>query len=180
MAFTIQPLLPTHAEAAAALLHVGFAGISASWRSMAKAREEVAECLTPERIALCALHIDELVGWIGGIPGYDGRVWELHPLVVDTAFRGQGVGRMLVDALETAVRSAGGTGMWLGADDETGATSLAGVDLSGDPLPHLARITATRAHPLGFYRALGFVVCGVVPDANGPGKPDILLYKRLA
>jgi aminoglycoside 6'-N-acetyltransferase I len=30
-----------------------------------------------------------------------------------------------------------------------------------------------------FYRKLGFVIVGVVPDANGPGKPDILMAKRV-
>jgi aminoglycoside 6'-N-acetyltransferase I len=34
-------------------------------------------------------------------------------------------------------------------------------------------------HPFGFYRRLGFVLVGVLPDANGPGRPDIFLAKRL-
>jgi aminoglycoside 6'-N-acetyltransferase I len=34
-------------------------------------------------------------------------------------------------------------------------------------------------HPFLFYRKLGYTVTGVVPDANGPGKPDILMSKRL-
>jgi aminoglycoside 6'-N-acetyltransferase I len=35
-------------------------------------------------------------------------------------------------------------------------------------------------HPMSFYRALGFVVTGVVPDANGRGRPDILMSRRIA
>ena len=29
------------------------------------------------------------------------------------------------------------------------------------------------------YQKCGFVIVGVVPDANGPGKPDILMAKRV-
>jgi hypothetical protein len=43
-----------------------------------------------------------------------------------------------------------------------------------------ARFLARRwRHPLAFYRALGYTLVGVVPDANGPGKPDLLLAKRV-
>jgi aminoglycoside 6'-N-acetyltransferase I len=35
-------------------------------------------------------------------------------------------------------------------------------------------------HPYEFYQKLGYVIVGVIPDANGPGKPDILMAKSLA
>ena len=34
-------------------------------------------------------------------------------------------------------------------------------------------------HPAGFYQRMGFEVVGLIPDANGPGKPDILMAKRV-
>jgi aminoglycoside 6'-N-acetyltransferase I len=37
-----------------------------------------------------------------------------------------------------------------------------------------------RGHPFTFYRKQGFVLVGVIPDANGFGKPDILMAKRVA
>lgn len=36
-----------------------------------------------------------------------------------------------------------------------------------------------RSHPFLFYRKLGYVVTGVMPDANGRGRPDIYMSKRL-
>jgi aminoglycoside 6'-N-acetyltransferase I len=31
---------------------------------------------------------------------------------------------------------------------------------------------------LGFWQRVGYTVVGVIPDAEGPGKPTILLAKR--
>jgi len=35
-------------------------------------------------------------------------------------------------------------------------------------------------HPYEFYQKLGYVIVGVIPDANGLGKPDILMAKSVA
>ena len=58
-------------------------------------------------------------------------------------------------------------------------TTLSGVDLYPHVLEHLARIQNLRQHPYEFYQKLGFVIVGVMPDANGVGKPDIYLAKRV-
>jgi hypothetical protein len=42
-----------------------------------------------------------------------------------------------------------------------------------------AKIKNLHRHPFEFYQKAGFSIVGVVPDANGPGKPDILMAKRL-
>jgi aminoglycoside 6'-N-acetyltransferase I len=44
---------------------------------------------------------------------------------------------------------------------------------------HLAQIQSIRRHPFAFYRKLGYALVGVVPDANGSGKPDILMAKKV-
>jgi aminoglycoside 6'-N-acetyltransferase I len=151
-----------------------------AWPDMEAALEEVQECLAPERI--CRVAFDSagnVVGWIGGISTYDGNAWELHPLVVRADQQGQGVGRALVADFEERVRAQGGLTITLGTDDEDGMTSLANVDLYSNLWEHIANIRNLRGHPYEFYQKLGYTIIGVVPDANGPGKPDILMAKRV-
>ncbi len=152
-----------------------------AWPDMEAALAEVREALAPDR--LCRVALDEdgnVLGWVGGIPGYDGNVWEVHPLVVRPDRQGQGIGRALLADLEALVSRRGGLTLWVGTDDEDGMTSLADVDLYDDLPARLATIRNLKRHPFEFYRKCGFVIVGVVPDANGPGKPDILMAKRVA
>ncbi len=118
-------------EQAAMLLVQGFQEHwPKAWPDLPSALEEVTECLHKDRI--CRIALDDgghVLGWIGGIPQYDGNVWELHPVVVDKSFREQGMGRALVADLEEQVRQRGGLTIRLGSDDEDNMTSLAGVDL---------------------------------------------------
>jgi aminoglycoside 6'-N-acetyltransferase I len=151
-----------------------------AWPDMDAALKEVRESFGEGRISRAA--VDEsgaILGWIGGIVSYDGNVWELHPLVVRQDLRRQGIGRALVADLEERVRERGGYTLWLGTDDEVGMTTLSGVDLYPNVLEHLANIKNLRGHPYEFYQRLGFSIVGVMPDANGPGKPDIFMAKPL-
>ena len=58
-------------------------------------------------------------------------------------------------------------------------TSLSGVDLYDGLLDRLKNIQDRKGHPYQFYQKVGFQLVGVIPDANGLGKPDILLAKRV-
>jgi aminoglycoside 6'-N-acetyltransferase I len=140
----------------------------------------VDECsaLGPVRVALD----DEgrVLGWVGARPEYDGRVWEVHPLVVDEAARSRGIGRALLADIERLAAESGVDTLRVGSDDEQMLTSIGGIDLYPDPLSHLQRLQDRKGHPFGFYLRCGFSVVGVIPDANGPGKPDILLAKRVS
>lgn len=69
--------------------------------------------------------------------------------------------------------------LYLGTDDEANLTSLGGVDLYPDVLSHVASIRNLGRHPYGFYLKQGFEIVGVMPDANGPGKPDIYMARRV-
>ena len=129
----------------------------------------------PVRVA----RIDGIVaGWIGGRHNYM-RVWELHPLVVDPSHQRRGLGRALVADLEQIVAARGAMTLVLGSDDETGLTSLAGVDLYPDPIGHLSRLQDLGGHAFTFYLKCGFAITGVAPDANGFGQPDIHMAKRV-
>lgn len=151
-----------------------------AWRTMEEAWEEVQESLQPDRISRVALNEEGIVlGWIGAIKEYHGHAWELHPLVVDPDSQGIGIGRALVNDLEEQVRRHGGEVIFLGTDDEDGMTSVSNVELFPDVLGHLAEIRNLKRHPYEFYQKLGYFIVGVIPDANGPGKPDILMAKRI-
>ena len=152
-----------------------------AWPTFEDALQEVHEMLESERI--CRAAVDEegnLLGIIGGIPGYDGNVWELHPLAVQPAMQARGIGRALVEDLEEQVRSKGGLTVTLGSDDEDGMTSLANIDLYENLWGKIRDIRNLKSHPFEFYQKLGYVITGVVPDANGRGKPDILMAKRVS
>jgi aminoglycoside 6'-N-acetyltransferase I len=144
------------------------------------ARDEVLQALEADRICLVARADDQILGWIGAIPEYS-HAWELHPLVVRADERGTGVGASLVRALEERVREAGALTLYLGTDDDGPApgTSAGGVSLFPDVLSHATRLRIFD-HRTGFYLRMGFEVIGLIPDANGPGKPDILMAKRLS
>jgi aminoglycoside 6'-N-acetyltransferase I len=48
-------------------------------------------------------------------------------------------------------------------------------------LGHAATVAATRrGHALTFYRRHSYWIVGVLPDANGAGRPDIFMAKRLS
>lgn len=151
-----------------------------AWPTLKEGRREVQEMLENERICRAAVDKQEnLLGIIGGIPGYDGHVWELHPLAVQPSLQGQGIGRALVEDLEEQVRSRGALTITLGSDDEDGMTSLADVDLFENLWEKIRDVRNLKNHPYEFYQKLGYVITGVVPDANGIGKPDILMAKKL-
>lgn len=151
------------------------------WSTLQDAIDEIKERLIPENTLLVAVENEIVIGW-GGIlaPVYNGNVFELHPLAVRSDKRNQGVGRAIVTALEDEARRQGGLTIHLGADDEIGdgETSFANVDLYDDLSGKIMNFSP-GTHQSGFYLKLGYKIIGVMPDANGVGKPDIYFGKRL-
>ncbi|UCD25129.1 MAG: GNAT family N-acetyltransferase [Gemmatimonadota bacterium] len=167
-------------EQTAGLLYESFRALTPAWPDMDSARREVESALESEKI--CRVMLDDqhrVMGWAGAMPHYDGNVWELHPLVVAESHRNRGYGRALVEDIEAIVAARGALTLWLGSDDETYATSVSGVDLYDDIPGAIRNIENLKGHPYEFYTRIGFRIAGVVPDANGRGKPDILLAKKI-
>lgn len=143
------------------------------------AREEVSDALAPGKVARVLLDRHGApLGWVAAAPAW-GRLWDLHPLLVAVGEQRRGHGRCLVREIERIAAAAGALTMTLGTSDTTGATSLAGVDLYDDTLARLAGIQALHPHPFAFWRRIGYHIVGVLPDAEGPGKPSITLARRL-
>lgn len=144
-----------------------------------QADREMVQILEEERIALLAEEEGHLVGLIGAMPQYGVTAWELHPLAVTASCRREGIGSALVARLEQECASKGCITLYLGTDDEFGQTTLSGTDLFQDTFGKIERIENLGGHPYQFYQKQGFQIVGVLPDANGPGKPDILMAKRI-
>ncbi|MFQ5605735.1 MAG: GNAT family N-acetyltransferase [bacterium] len=176
----LDPSEKEMSQQVAKLLVEGFKEVAPNaWSDMTSAVKEVHRSFADDRISRIAVEGDVVVGWIGGIKQYDGNVWELHPLVVHPDHRRKGIGRALVSDLESLVRERGGITLWAGTDDESDMTSICGIDLYPDVLKKLMEIKNVRGHPYEFYLKLGFEIVGALPDANGFGKPDIFVAKRV-
>ena len=175
----VIPLVQNAAEDAAEVLR------DALSYSKHDAAGETKRMLSSKRVALVAIAKNQeddrlcVVGIIGAIPQYGITGWEMHPLAVLKSYQGRGIGRLLVETLEREVSMRGGVMIYLGSDDEKGTTSLYGADLYDDTFGKLANIENIGGHPYPFYEKLGYKIVGVFPDANGIGKPDIWMAKRI-
>jgi aminoglycoside 6'-N-acetyltransferase I len=168
-------------EQVAALL-VDFApNQAAAWPDLAEAIETVEESLDEDFVARVALNdAGNVIGFAAAAPQYS-NAWELHPLVVARDEQGRGVGRALVRDVEELIAGEEGLTVYVGADDLDDATSLAAEDLFPGVLERVGELRIRKhRHPIGFLQHLGYEIVGVIPDANGPGQPDIWLARSLA
>ena len=173
LSITTIPLTEKAADDAAEVL------VDALDYSKTDAGIEIRHMLKRSRIAFAALASDRVVGIIGAIPQYGITGWELHPLAVLKKYQRCGIGSALLKVLECEVVRRGGVMIYLGSDDESGTTSLFGVDLYDDTFGKIENIQNTGGHPFPFYQKHGYKIVGVFPDANGIGKPDIWMSKRI-
>jgi aminoglycoside 6'-N-acetyltransferase I len=175
----LNRLKDTQREEASRILRQAISG--PSYKGPGEAETETASFLgSVERFALAAVDGAAVRGWVGAVRGYS-HALELHPLVVDPPWQRKGIGRALVAALEDRAVAEGYLTVHLGTDDEVGGTSLFNVDLFPNALVKLSHIKPSPAgHPFFFYRSIGYEPVGLLPDANGFGKPDIYMAKRVA
>ena len=128
-------------------------------------------------LGYAALEDARLVGWVGALRSYT-HGWEIHPLVVAPGWQRRGIGSALLERLEARARGEAVT-LFLGSDDDYGGTTLFGRDLCPTCWATRGVEATARGHALTFYRRHGYRIVGVLPDVNGPGRPDILMAKRL-
>jgi aminoglycoside 6'-N-acetyltransferase I len=81
--------------------------------------------------------------------------------------------------LERLARATGILTLFASTSDEVGATSLSGVDLYVDPVGAMASARWQEPHACESWRSVGFKLVGVLPDAEGPGKPSIHFAKAV-
>lgn len=141
--------------------------------------DEIDKCVQSDRAAIAMVDGDTLLGFVGAIPQYGMTAWELHPLVVGEKFRSRGIGTQLCTALEDTLKQKGCLTIYLGSDDENNSTTLSDTNLFEDTFIKIDQIKNIKHHPFEFYQKVGYKIVGVIPDANGIGKPDIWLAKSL-
>ena len=161
-------------EACAQILMKSFAH---AWNTKEEAEETLRETLK-SGILVAIRREKKVAGFVGAHPEYPFG-WELHPLAVAPGMRGMGLGSLLAARIEREVMRAGALVMYLGTDDEDRATSLSEGDLFENTLEKIREIKNYSGHPYEFYQKCGYQIVGVLPDVNGPGKPDIFMAKRL-
>lgn len=141
------------------------------------ARNQVTAATSQGRLGRVVIEGGEVVGWVGSITGK--RVWEIHPLAIAIEHQYKGFGHILVEDVARIAKAAGALTLLAGTSDEVGTTNLFGVDLYADPARSIAKIQATGRNPFKFWQNAGFTVVGLLPDAEGIGKPAIQLARRL-
>ncbi len=150
-----------------------------TWPDIESARREVLECMEEPNLCIGYRQGDALLGWTGLRPMYE-ETWEMHPLVVDTRHQKKGIGRSLLEEIERIGREKGLRGIALGTDDEQFGTSLSLVSIDRSNIwDELKGIRNLGSHPYEFYEKCGYMIVGMIPDANGRHKPDIWMWKRL-
>ena len=168
-------------QAAVVLFEAAKSFTLSTWPTLQFCRGEVENCLREQYLCLGYIRKDELAGWIGLRPQYGGYTWKIHPLVVHPHHQSTGIGSDLLYEAEKLVYEKGGRNLFIGVPDELEQTSLGGKDIFKTSLfDQLKAFEAGNGrHPGGFFLKNGYTLTGIIPDALGKGRPDILMIKPL-
>ena len=165
-------------ERLANITHEAFRENSPDWvPTIELALRQVVAATSPGRLGRVILDQGQAAGWIGIIKGR--RVWEIHPIAIAIEHQYKGFGHLLVEDVARLAKAAGALTLFAGTSDEVGTTNLFGVDLYADPASAIKNLRATRRNPFEFWQNAGFTVVGLMPDAEGEGKPGIHMARRL-
>ena len=141
------------------------------------ARNQVLRADASGRLGRVIRRQGQIVGWIGLIKGQ--YVWEIHPIAVAIDSQYMGVGHALVEDAIRLAKEGGALTLFAGTSDEVGTTNLFGGDLYENPVESIRNMEAIGRNPYKFWENAGFKVVGLMPDAEGLGKPGIHLARRL-
>ncbi len=146
---------PDQLAQTAAMLYLAFrATNTSSWATKAQRGGATACAAEPVRINRLVMQPDGRgVGWIGAIPEGYSAAWELHPLVVHSAYQRMGIGHQLLADLLVHVREQGALTLWFGTNNANQRTSIGGIDRlqtrlcgsGGDPRCEWARQAKSAA-----------------------------------
>ena len=140
---------------------------------------EVNECIGEPNICIGIKNGNNLVGWAGLRPMYE-VTWELHPMVIKNEYQRKGYGKILLNELEKIALKRKIIGIFAGSDDETNSTSLSEKDITKENIFYeIQNVKNYRNHPYDFYIKCGYLIVGIIPNANGDRKPDIWLWKDI-
>ena len=120
---------------------------------------------------------DNVLGWICGTETYNEHIWEIQPLVVRREYHNYGIGRELLSKFEKVASMRNGITLLL--ETQNDGTSLEGVDVYSDITGNIQNIKNLQHNVYEFYLKCGFKIVGLIPDAGGLGKTDILMAKRI-
>lgn len=153
--------------------------LSVGWPTLKDAQEEVHSFANRDGELVFAVEDEKVVGLCGFLRNYP-YAYEMHPLAVAKEYEGRGIGKLLLSHIESLAKQEGALTMYLGTDDEleNTQTSLRDSDLYTNYVNHLSNFSPNN-HPSRFYMQHGYHVLGAIPDANGKGKPDIYMGKKL-
>jgi len=56
---------------------------------------------------------------------------------------------------------------------------LSNTDIYENTYDKITNVINLNRHPFEFYLKCGYKIVGIIPDANGYGKPDIMMAKRM-
>jgi len=144
-----------------------------------EALEAVEESISDENISIGIKVNNQLIGWVGLMPMYE-KTWELHPMAIMPKYQGKGYGKILLNEMEKIAREKGVIGIFAGSDDEANKTSLSEKEITGKNIfEEIKNINNYKNHPYEFYMRCGYSIIGIIPNANGVNKPDILLWKDI-
>jgi aminoglycoside 6'-N-acetyltransferase I len=166
---------------AAEILYTTFTEINGNlWLKNEKdAFDEVKECIKEPNICVGIKLENELIGWCGLRQMYE-KTWELHPIVIKKEFHGKKYGKKLLGEIEKIACENGIIGIAAGSDDETNSTSLSEKEINGENIfEEIKNIKNYKNHPFEFYKKCGYIIIGIIPNANGQNKPDIWLWKDI-